>query len=57
MHKTLAVFAIALALAGFGCAGTQTKEEPVTKETKVRCPKCGYPFEVGEGMRLMERSR
>jgi len=57
MRKVFAVSALALALAALGCAGTQTREEPITKETKIKCPKCGYPFEVGEGIRRMETTR
>jgi len=57
MRKVFAVSVLALTLTTLGCAGTQPREEPITKETKIRCPKCGYPFEVGEGMRRMETTR
>ena len=55
MHRVLAASVLALALVTFGCAGMQSKE--VSKETKIKCPKCGYPFDVGEGMRTMETTR
>jgi hypothetical protein len=32
-----------------GCAGY------VSKETKVKCPKCGAVFTVGEGIKALEK--
>jgi len=57
MRKVFVLFAAALALAAVGCATTRSGEAPITEETKVQCPKCGYPFEVGEGMRELKNSR
>ena len=55
MRKLVVLVAIGLALAALGCAGSEIKtksEEPVTSETKVKCPKCGAEFSVGEGMKM-----
>jgi hypothetical protein len=57
MVKVFAAFAITVALVVAGCAGMHSQEQPITKETKVRCPKCGYPFSVEEGVRRMETTR
>ncbi len=46
MKKRLSTILIAVVLAAFtfGCAG-------VSKETKVKCPKCGAVFTVDEGLK------
>ena len=51
MRKWVSIFlALAiLAVFSFGCAG-------VSKDTKVKCPKCGAVFPVDEGMQeLMKK--
>jgi hypothetical protein len=59
MKKVLAMMTLTLALFAFGCATTGTKgEEPqITKETKIKCPKCGVEFSVGEGLSAMEKTK
>ena len=57
MRKLLALAVVGLALAAFGCAGMQSKDNMVTKETKIKCPKCGVEFSVGEGLSAMEKAR
>ena len=50
MRKWVSIFmALAiLAVFSFGCAG-------VTKEAKVKCPKCGAVFTVDEGIKALEK--
>ena len=55
MRKLFAAAVVALALVSLGCAGMQSKE--VSKDAKLKCPKCGYPFSVEEGLRAMETTR
>lgn len=50
MRKAIALSTLLLALFAFGCAGMQSKEEPITKSTMIKCPKCGAEFTVGEGL-------
>jgi hypothetical protein len=51
MKRLLTVAVLGLSLVAFGCAGTQAKgDEAITKDTTVRCPKCGATFKVGEGL-------
>jgi len=57
MRKVLVISATALVLATLGCAATRSGEAPINEKTTIRCPKCGYPFEVGEGMREIKNSR
>ena len=57
MRKLLALAVVGVALASFGCAGMQSKEGAVSKETKIKCPKCGVEFTVGEGLDAMEKTR
>jgi len=58
MKKLLALSVLGLALATFGCAGTQTADSKgITKETKIKCPKCGAEFTVGEGLTEAEKTR
>lgn len=46
----ISVLAVAvLAAFTFGCAGY------VSKETKVKCPKCGAVFTVDEGIKALEK--
>jgi hypothetical protein len=51
MRKLTVLAAFGLALIAFGCAG-QVKHEgqPVTKETKIKCPKCGATFTLEDGL-------
>jgi len=56
MRKLLALAVVGVALASFGCAGMQSKGA-VSKETKIKCPKCGVEFSVGEGLDAMEKTR
>ena len=46
MRKWISIFLalMLLAIFSFGCAG-------VSKDTKVRCPKCGAVFSVEEGLK------
>ena len=37
-----------LALFSFGCS-------PITKETKIKCPKCGAIFNAGEGIAEIQK--
>ncbi len=49
MKKFLTLALLGLSLAAFGCAGTQSKDDQViTKDTMVKCPKCGAEFKVRE---------
>jgi len=57
MRKLLALAVVGLALAAFGCAGMQSKDNMVSKGTKIKCPKCGVEFSVGEGLDAMEKTR
>lgn len=58
MKKFITLAILGLALAAFGCSGLQTKEgKPVTKETKIKCPKCGAEFTIGEGLNAAEQAR
>lgn len=46
--KRLAILAVlGLSLVGFGCAGMQ---KPISKDTVVKCPKCGAEFTISEGL-------
>lgn len=57
MRKVLALASLGLALFAFGCAGgnaTTKSGKPITKETVVKCPKCGAEFTVGEGLKYEE---
>jgi len=57
MKKLLALAVLGVALAGFGCAGTQTMEgQALTKGTKIKCPKCGVEFTVGEGLKAIDKT-
>ncbi len=50
MMKKLVSILLALALLAvfsFGCAG-------VSRDTKIKCPKCGAVFTVDEGVREMQ---
>lgn len=54
MRKLAVLAAFGLALLAFGCAGSQMKTasgQPVTKETMVKCPKCGATFTIEKGLR------
>lgn len=52
MRKLLALATLGLALAAFGCAGTQTKEkDAITKDTVIMCPKCGVEFPVKDAVK------
>jgi hypothetical protein len=56
MRKLAVLAALGLALVAFGCAGSQMKTKdgkPVTKETQVKCPKCGATFTLDEGLKYM----
>ena len=58
MRKFLVVSVLALAVAALGCAATQTREaKPITKGTKIKCPKCGVVFTVGEGLEAYEQGK
>ncbi|GAB4255843.1 MAG: hypothetical protein Kow0092_01320 [Deferrisomatales bacterium] len=59
MKRLLTAATLGLALMAFGCAGGMRMggEPPVTKQTKVKCPKCGVEFSVGEGLKAYEMSR
>ena len=50
MRKLVSIFmALAiLAVFSFGCAG-------VSKESKIKCPKCGAVFSVQEGLDAVDR--
>jgi len=50
MRKWVSIFFVLMVLAvfSFGCAG-------VSKDAKVKCPKCGAVFTVDEGMKEYER--
>ncbi len=52
MRKLVSIFmALAiLAVLSIGCAG-------VSKESKVKCPKCGAVFTVQEGVDEMQKTR
>ena len=52
MKKLLSIFMalVVVALFSFGCAG-------VSKEAKVKCPKCGAVFTVNEGLDQLTRQR
>jgi len=39
-----------LAAFSFGCAGY------VSKDTKVKCPKCGAVFTIDEGLKALEKT-
>jgi hypothetical protein len=51
MRKWISIFlALAiLAVFSFGCAG-------VTRDAKIKCPKCGAVFTVDEGLREFEKT-
>ncbi|GAB4252257.1 hypothetical protein [Deferrisoma sp.] len=57
--KRIAILSAALfALAAVGCAGPQARgEKPITKQTHIKCPKCGVEFTVGEGLNALEKGR
>jgi hypothetical protein len=57
MRKLIALAVVGLALGAFGCAGMQSKDQMITKETKIKCPKCGAEFTVQEGLSAMEKTR
>ena len=46
MRKYLTAVILGLALVSMGCAGSQK----MSKDTMVKCPKCGVEFPAGEGM-------
>ena len=46
MRKYLTAIVLVLALMGLGCTGAQK----VSKDTTIKCPKCGVEFPAGEGM-------
>jgi hypothetical protein len=50
MRKWVSIFILfaVLAVFSFGCAG-------VSKDAKVKCPKCGALFTVDEGLEEMSR--
>ena len=50
MKKWVSIFLILLNLAvfSFGCAG-------ISKEGKVKCPKCGAIFEIDEGLTEVQK--
>jgi len=51
MRRITALVSVGLMLFVLGCAAGQPKGDAgVSKDTKVRCPKCGVEFKVGEGM-------
>lgn len=51
MRRIVALLSAGMFLVVLGCAAGQPKGDAgVTKDTKVRCPKCGVEFKVGEGM-------
>ena len=52
MRKLLGILMalVALAVFSFGCAG-------VSKESKIKCPKCGAVFTIDEGLNAMEKSK
>ncbi len=57
MKKLLALSVLGLALATFGCAGMQTADsKAISKDTKIKCPKCGVEFTVGEGLTAQEKT-
>jgi hypothetical protein len=49
MRKWASIFMVLMVLAvfSFGCAG-------VSKDAKIKCPKCGAVFTVDEGIREQE---
>jgi nitrite reductase/ring-hydroxylating ferredoxin subunit len=47
-----AVLALALTLSFAGCAGMH--RDMVSKDAKVKCPKCGATFTVEEGRKALE---
>ncbi len=51
MRKLIAMIMalVALAVFSFGCAG-------VSKEAKIKCPKCGAVFTVQEGLDALGRT-
>lgn len=51
MKKALSmILALAvLAVFSFGCAGY------VSKDTKVKCPKCGAVFTIDQGLKALEK--
>ena len=51
MRKLVIIFlALAvLAVFSFGCAG-------VSRDAKVKCPKCGAVFKIDEGINVLERA-
>jgi len=56
MRKLITLAMLALALATFGCASQMSdRGQPVTKETKVKCPKCGATFTIDEGLESSRR--
>ncbi|NOY45915.1 hypothetical protein [Deferrisoma camini] len=58
MKKILALATLGFAFVAFGCAGTQTRQQaPITKQTQVKCPKCGVTFTVGEGLKAYEQTK
>jgi hypothetical protein len=46
-----AVLALAVMLSFAGCAANSNM---VSKDTKIKCPKCGHTFTVGEGLRAVD---
>jgi hypothetical protein len=46
-----AVLALAVMLSFAGCAANSNM---VSKDTKIKCPKCGHTFTVGEGLRAID---
>lgn len=52
MRQLMRFAAVGFVLLAFGCAGMQTSGpgQAITKDTKIKCPKCGVEFSVGEGM-------
>jgi hypothetical protein len=50
MRKLLSIFLVLLMLAvfSFGCAG-------VSKDAKIKCPKCGAVFTVDEGLAEIQK--
>ena len=52
MRKLMLTLAVGLILAFIGCATGQKSGDGqgISKDTKVRCPKCGVEFRIKEGM-------
>jgi len=50
MRKLLSIFLVLMMLAvfAFGCAG-------VSKDAKIKCPKCGAVFTVDEGLAEIQK--